>query len=84
MKKLAVILLALLAAAGFAWAETLPIIDPNLSGAIKGTSNAYYTVTTNFTSDAAGQLLIGTTNNLTRTVWIAVQAGSTNWTKIAP
>ena len=84
MKKLAILLLALLAVAGVAFGETLPIIDAGLSEAIATTNNAYYTVTTNYRSTAAGQLLIGTTNNLTRTVWISTKAGSTPWTKIAP
>ena len=83
MKKLLAILAAALVA-GAATAETLPIIDSGLSEAIATTNNAYYTVTTNYTSTAAGQLLIGTTNNLTRTVWISTQAGSTTWKKIAP
>lgn len=89
MKKLLAVLLFALALCGSAWAAgdtaALPIIDPNLAGAIKGTSNAYFTVTTDFKSTAAGQLLIGTTNNLVRTVWMADRANSTNnWHKIVP
>lgn len=83
MKKLAAILLAVLVA-GVAWAETLPIIDEGLHEAIATTNTAYKTVTTNYTSTAAGQLLIGTDTNLVRTVWMATQADSTTWTKIAP
>ena len=83
MKKLVLILLALLLG-GVAFAETLPIIDAGLSQAIATTNNAYKTTTTNYVSEAAGQLLIGTDTNLSRTVWMAVQAGSTTWHKIAP
>lgn len=85
MKKLVAFLLVLLVAvAAFAGTELLPIIDAGLSEAIATTNTAYATVTTNYTSAAAGQLLVGTDTNLTRTVWISVQAGSTTWHKIAP
>lgn len=89
MKKLvAVLVLAAALAAPLALAEgvaSLPIIDPNLAGAIAGTSNSYFTVTTKFKSTAAGQLLIGTTNNLVRTVWMSDRANSTNnWHKLVP
>lgn len=90
MKKLLVLLALLCLGAAFAGAEevtSLPLIDRQAIWAKRSQVAGFVTVTTNFVSTSAGQLLLGTTGsgtNQIRTVWMSAEAGSTNWTQIVP